>query len=47
MSFVIFFLQEKGSVSFEEFALDAERRAHGMRLNFHSAKSNFFDYLST
>ena len=24
-------LQEKGKVSFEEFGLDAERRAHGMR----------------
>ena len=25
-------LQEKGKVTFEEFSLDAERRAHGMRL---------------
>ena len=24
-------LQEKGKVTFEEFSLDAERRAHGMR----------------
>ena len=25
-------MQEKGKVTFEEFTLDAERRAHGMRL---------------
>jgi len=24
-------MQEKGKVTFEEFTLDAERRAHGMR----------------
>ena len=35
-------LQEKGKVTFEEFALDAERRAHGMRLEFDCAKSNYF-----
>lgn len=28
---ILFSIQEKGKVSFEEFGLDAERRAHGMR----------------
>lgn len=36
-------LQEKGKVTFEEFSLDAERRAHGMRL-FSSTYSSYSSY---